>query len=70
VNGENMNFPKQKTPVKCEKCGYTWTYKGKLRRTTCPNCGNKTRTVNQETPNLSTPKEDLSLDMLKKYLEG
>jgi predicted nucleic acid-binding Zn-ribbon protein len=71
-----MTFQKQKIPIKCENCGYTWKYKGKLRRTTCPNCGNKTRTSNPlETvlpSNTSTPKtkEDLSLDMLKKYLES
>lgn len=35
---------KDKTPITCENCGYAWKYKGKLRRTTCPNCGNKTLT--------------------------
>ena len=27
--------------MKCDKCGYEWTYKGKLDRATCPNCGYK-----------------------------
>jgi uncharacterized Zn finger protein (UPF0148 family) len=69
-----MTFQKPKTPIKCERCGYEWKYKGKLGRTTCPNCGNKTRTPNpQETPlNTSNPKpqEDPPFEMLKKYLES
>jgi predicted nucleic acid-binding Zn-ribbon protein len=68
-----MSFQKVKTPIKCERCGYAWAYKGKLRRTTCPNCGNKTRTTNpQETllPPTSKTQEDNSLDMVRKYLES
>jgi len=29
--------------VKCQFCGYTWNYKGKLDYATCPNCTYKTR---------------------------
>jgi tRNA(Ile2) C34 agmatinyltransferase TiaS len=71
-----MTFQKAKTPIKCERCGYEWKYKGKLKRTTCPNCGNKTRTPqipeNLLPSNTSTlkPQEDNSLEMLKKYLES
>ena len=25
--------------TKCKRCDYTWEYKGKLLRRTCPNCG-------------------------------
>ena len=27
--------------VECPKCMYSWEYKGKLLRGTCPNCGAK-----------------------------
>ena len=27
--------------IKCNKCGYSWEYKGKLLRATCPSCGFK-----------------------------
>ena len=27
--------------IKCDHCGYEWVFKGKLKRATCPNCGNK-----------------------------
>jgi predicted nucleic acid-binding Zn-ribbon protein len=71
-----MSLQKVKTPIKCEKCGYTWAYKGKMRRTTCPNCGNKTRTPNPletispSNPSIVNPQEDNTFDMLKKYLES
>jgi protein-arginine kinase activator protein McsA len=70
-----MSLRKVKTPIKCEKCGYTWKYKGKLKRTTCPNCGNKTSTSPLEPvlpSNTSEPKaqKDLNFDMLKEYLES
>jgi predicted RNA-binding Zn-ribbon protein involved in translation (DUF1610 family) len=69
-----MSFQKVKKPIKCENCGYSWNYKGKLRRTTCPNCGNKTRTTNRlETlapSNPPTPQEDNSLELVRKYLES
>jgi ribosomal protein S27E len=71
-----MSFQKAKTPITCENCGYSWKYKGKLRRTTCPNCGNKTRTPQSpETPlpiNPPIPKtpEDNSLELVRKYLES
>ena len=31
--------------IKCNKCGYEWDYKGKLKRPTCPSC-KSTVTVN------------------------
>jgi len=72
-----MTFQKAKTPIKCERCGYEWKYKGALRRTTCPNCGNKTHTTNPlETalppskPTTSEPQEDNSLELVRKYLES
>jgi len=69
-----MSFPKVKTPIKCENCGYEWKYKGKLRRTTCPNCGNKTPTTKTEETLESLlenpqPDEDTTSKMLKEYLE-
>ena len=72
----NMTFQKTKIPIKCENCGYTWKYKGKLKRTTCPNCGNKTRTTNPlealapSNPPTPKPQEDNSLEMVRKYLES
>lgn len=70
-----MAFQKQKTPIKCENCGYEWEYKGKLKRTTCPNCGNKTPTSEQEETLGSLPEnprveEDSTSKMLRKYLES
>jgi Zn finger protein HypA/HybF involved in hydrogenase expression len=68
-----MAFQKVKTSIRCENCGYAWNYKGKLRRTTCPNCGNKTRTPQQQTPsNLSTPEpqEDPTSKIIREYLES
>jgi predicted nucleic acid-binding Zn-ribbon protein len=71
-----MTFQKAKTPIKCERCGYEWKYKGKLKRTTCPNCGNKTRTHNPleilSPVNTSalTPQEDPTTKMLREYLES
>jgi DNA-directed RNA polymerase subunit RPC12/RpoP len=73
---KSMSFQKVKTPIKCENCGYTWNYKGKLRRTTCPNCGNKIRTPNPlenlppSNPSALNPQEDNTFDILKKYLES
>jgi Zn finger protein HypA/HybF involved in hydrogenase expression len=60
--------------VKCQKCGYEWIYKGKLKRSTCPNCGSKTSTVEPEealeaTLETSEP-EDQTTKMLRKYLES
>ena len=52
-----------------------WKYKGKLRRTTCPNCGNKTRTPNPledlppSNPSALNPQEDNTFDIMKEYLE-
>jgi len=71
-----MSFQKVKTPMKCERCGYEWKYKGKLRRTTCPNCGNKTRTPPPLEPllplNTSTlkPEEDPTSEIIREYLES
>jgi len=31
--------------LKCGKCEYSWKYKGKLKRATCPNCGAKCFTM-------------------------
>jgi hypothetical protein len=76
VGDKNMSFQKVKTPIECEKCGYAWKYKGKLRRTTRPNCGNKTRTPNPletvlpSNASISKTQEDPTFEMLKKYLES
>jgi len=32
-----------KKTITCQKCGYTWGYKGKLPMVTCPSCGYKTK---------------------------
>lgn len=71
-----MSFQKVKTPIKCERCGYEWKYKGKLKRTTCPNCGNKTRTTTPlETllplnTSTSKPEEDPTSKIIGEYLES
>lgn len=36
------------TPVKCQRCGYTWLYKGKLYRCTCPRCGTTVMVANSK----------------------
>jgi len=30
--------------IRCDKCGYKWTYTGDLWTTTCPRCNKKTKT--------------------------
>jgi hypothetical protein len=30
------------TLAQCHHCGYTWCYRGRAKRATCPNCGLKT----------------------------
>ena len=60
--------------VKCPKCGYEWIYKGKLKRSSCPNCGSKVSTVNPE-ETLETivepsEPEDPTIKMLREYLES
>jgi Zn finger protein HypA/HybF involved in hydrogenase expression len=59
--------------VKCQKCGYEWLYKGKLKRSTCPNCGSKTPTVEAEETLeaiLETSEPEDPTTMLRKYLES
>jgi len=39
---EKIEIKVRKTNIKCQKCGYEWYTKSKLRRVTCPSCGQKT----------------------------
>ena len=39
---EKIEVKVRKTNIKCQKCGYEWYTKSKLRRVTCPSCGCKT----------------------------
>ena len=39
---EKIEIKVRKTNIKCQKCGYEWYTKSKLRRVTCPSCGCKT----------------------------
>jgi uncharacterized Zn ribbon protein len=32
-----------KLKIECPKCGYEWTYTGKLDMATCPNCSRKVK---------------------------
>jgi DNA-directed RNA polymerase subunit RPC12/RpoP len=60
--------------VKCQKCGYEWLYKGKLKRSTCQNCGSKTSTLNSEVTleTILEPSEpeDPTTKMLREYLQS
>jgi DNA-directed RNA polymerase subunit RPC12/RpoP len=61
--------------VKCPKCGYEWLYKGKLKRCTCPNCGNKVSTAKPEETlesllQDSKTEEYPALKMLREYLQS
>lgn len=35
-------------PMKCDKCGYKWIYKGQLIITTCPSCKRNVKTNREE----------------------
>jgi DNA-directed RNA polymerase subunit RPC12/RpoP len=34
--------------TECNKCGYEWDYTGKLNMATCPSCGYKTTTAEDD----------------------
>lgn len=48
---------KEGIKLKCEHCGYLWTYGGSQERATCPSCSVKTKVVKENAVNNKEWKE-------------